>query len=65
MSNIKIKDLTKINDLIEEFPFVIDTLVELNPKLKRLKNPFLRKTVGRRVSIRGLMSEQRLLSWEE
>ncbi|MFX0124265.1 MAG: DUF438 domain-containing protein [Candidatus Hodarchaeota archaeon] len=51
MSSIKITESTKINDLIEEFPFVIDTLIDLNSKLKRLKNPFLRKTVGRRATL--------------
>ncbi|MFX1286338.1 MAG: DUF438 domain-containing protein [Promethearchaeota archaeon] len=51
MSSIKLTESTKINDLIEEFPFVIDTLIKLDPKLKRLKNPFLRKTVGRRATL--------------
>lgn len=51
MSYIKLTESTKINDLIEEFPFIIDTLINLNPKLKRLKNPFLRKTVGRRATL--------------
>jgi len=51
MSTIKLTKSTKINDLIEEFPFVIDTLIKLDPKLKRLKNPFLRKTVGRRATL--------------
>ncbi|UCG04636.1 MAG: DUF438 domain-containing protein [Candidatus Heimdallarchaeota archaeon] len=48
---MKITESTKINDLIEEYPFVIDTLMKLNPKLKRLRNPFLRKTVGRRATL--------------
>ncbi len=51
MSHIELTESTKINDLIEEFAFVIDTLIELDPKLKRLKNPFLRKTVGRRATL--------------
>ncbi|MHA2247789.1 MAG: DUF438 domain-containing protein [Candidatus Hodarchaeales archaeon] len=51
MSHIELTESTKINDLIEEFTFVIDTLIKLDPKLKRLKNPFLRKTVGRRATL--------------
>ncbi|MFX1537231.1 MAG: DUF438 domain-containing protein [Promethearchaeota archaeon] len=51
MSSIKITESTKINELIEEYSFVIDTLIGLNPKLKRLRNPFLRKTVGRRATL--------------
>ncbi|MFX0211657.1 MAG: DUF438 domain-containing protein, partial [Candidatus Hodarchaeota archaeon] len=51
MSHFKLTGSTKINILIENFPFIIDTLTQLDPKLKRLKNSFLRKTVGRRATL--------------
>lgn len=51
MSHLKLTGSTKINTLLEEFPFIIDTLIELDPKLKRLKNLFLRKTVARRATL--------------
>ena len=51
MPKITLTESTKINDLIEKYPFIIDTLIAINPKLKRLNNPFLRKTVGRRATL--------------
>ncbi|MFX0012959.1 MAG: DUF438 domain-containing protein [Promethearchaeota archaeon] len=51
MSQIKLTESTKIKDLIEEFPFIINTLISLDPKLRRLNNPFLRKTIGRKATL--------------
>ncbi|MFX1483773.1 MAG: DUF438 domain-containing protein [Promethearchaeota archaeon] len=42
---------TKILDLANEFPFLFDTLIEISPKLKRLQNPILQKTIGRRATL--------------
>ncbi|MHA2320701.1 MAG: DUF438 domain-containing protein, partial [Candidatus Thorarchaeota archaeon] len=42
---------TKILDLAKEFPFLFNTLVEISPKLKRLQNPILQKTIGRRATL--------------
>ncbi|MCK5239535.1 MAG: DUF438 domain-containing protein [Candidatus Thorarchaeota archaeon] len=46
-----LKASTKILDLAKEFPFLFDTLVEISPKLKRLKNPILQKTIGKRATL--------------
>ncbi|MFX0173589.1 MAG: DUF438 domain-containing protein [Candidatus Hodarchaeota archaeon] len=42
---------TRVIPLIDKFPFLMETLIELNPKLKRLKNPILRRTIGKRATI--------------
>ncbi len=46
-----LKASTKILELANEFPFLFDTLVEISPKLKRLRNPILQKTIGRRATL--------------
>ena len=38
---------TKIDDLLNEYPFLEDFLVTLSPKFKGLKNPIMRKTIGK------------------
>ncbi len=43
---------TKIYDLLKEYPFMEDKLIEINPKYKKLKNPVLRRTVARIASIK-------------
>ena len=42
-----IKADTKIDRLLKEHPFLEDFLVKLSPKFKGLKNPIMRKTVGK------------------
>ncbi len=42
---------TKIGDLLKEYPFLLDFLAGLSPQFARLKNPVLRRTVGRVASI--------------
>ena len=44
---MKLDKNTKITDLLEENPGLIDVLVKLSPEFKKLKNPLLRKTIGR------------------
>lgn len=46
-----LKASTKILELADEFPFLYDTLVEISPKLKRLRNPILQKTIGKRATL--------------
>ncbi len=46
-----LKASTKILELANEFPFLFETLVEISPKLKRLQNPILQKTIGRRATL--------------
>ncbi|MCP4761974.1 MAG: DUF438 domain-containing protein [archaeon] len=48
---INLNRSTKILELIKEFPFLMDSLIELSPKLKKLKNPILQKTIGRQATI--------------
>jgi len=43
---------TRVIDLIEESPHLLDVLVGLSPEFRRLRNPFLRKTLGRRATLR-------------
>lgn len=42
---------TKITDLIKEYPFLLETLIAFNSKLKLLKNPLIRKSIGRRATL--------------
>ncbi|MHA2389599.1 MAG: DUF438 domain-containing protein [Candidatus Hodarchaeales archaeon] len=51
MSKLVLSEATKIMDVIDEYPFLTDVLVELDPILRRFKNPILRKTVGRRATL--------------
>jgi hypothetical protein len=47
----KLSSKTKIMELATQFPFLFDTLVEISPKLKKLKNPILQKTIGKKASL--------------
>jgi DUF438 domain-containing protein len=38
---------TKIDDLLKQYPFLLDFLITLSPKFKSLKSPIMRKTVGK------------------
>ena len=38
---------TKIDALLKEYPFLEDFLINLSPKFKGLKNPIMRKTIGK------------------
>ncbi|MFW9887418.1 MAG: DUF438 domain-containing protein [Candidatus Thorarchaeota archaeon] len=46
-----LKATTKILDLAKEYPFLFDTLVEISPKLKRLQNPIMQRTIGKRATL--------------
>ncbi len=48
---VKLNADRKILDLIQEYPFLEETLVSLSDKFKLLKNPVMRKTVGRLATI--------------
>ncbi|MGD2120503.1 MAG: DUF438 domain-containing protein [Gemmatimonadota bacterium] len=43
---------TSINELLEEYPFLLDFLVHYNPKFGPLKNPMMRATAGRVATVR-------------
>lgn len=38
---------TKIDDLLTAYPFLVEFLAEKSPKFKNLKNPIMRKTIGK------------------
>ena len=38
---------TKIDELLKQYPFLEDFLITLSPKFKGLRNPIMRKTMGR------------------
>jgi len=42
---------TKIGELLERFPQLEDTLMEMAPKFRQLRNPVLRKTIARIASL--------------
>ena len=44
---MEINAKTKIDDLLKEYPFLEDFLVKLSPKFKGLRNPIMRKTIGK------------------
>jgi len=38
---------TKIDELLKQYPFLLDFLITLSPMFKNLKNPVMRKTIGK------------------
>ena len=38
---------TKVDDLLKQYPFLLDYLTTLSPKFENLKNPIMRKTIGK------------------
>ena len=38
---------TKIDKLLKQYPFLLDFMITLSPVFKNLKNPVMRKTVGK------------------
>jgi len=42
---------TKVDDLLRQFPFLEDFLITLSPRFKGLKNPIMRKTMGKVASL--------------
>ena len=51
---MEINASTKIDDLLKEYPFLEDFLVRLSPKFKGLKNPIMRKTIGKVATLRKI-----------
>jgi len=51
-NSLDINANTKIGALLEAYPQLEDVLLRLSPSFAKLKNPVLRKTVGRIASIR-------------
>ena len=38
---------TKVGDLLDEYPQLENTLLKLSPTFSKLKNPIIRKTIGK------------------
>ncbi len=45
---------TRILPLIKQFPHVYNELLKLSPKIKRLKNPIVRRTIGKSATIKDV-----------
>ncbi len=50
-TDFQITPETKIGPLLDRFPQLEDTLMEMAPKFKQLRNPVLRKTIARIASL--------------
>jgi DUF438 domain-containing protein len=44
---MRIDARTKLNDLLKKYPFLLDYLAGLSPRFEKLRNPIMRKTLGR------------------
>ncbi len=44
---MELSEKTKIDGLLKQYPFLLDFLITLSPKFESLKNPIMRKTVGK------------------
>ncbi len=51
MSTLEINRSTKVGELIENFPQMEQVLMEISPIFQKLKNPMLRRTVGKIASL--------------
>ncbi len=49
---MKITFETKVFKLLKEYPKLLDVLITLSPRYKKLKNPILRRTITRVASLR-------------
>lgn len=47
---------TKIGTLLEHFPQLEETLLKMSPEFKKLRNPVIRKTIGRVATLRQVAS---------
>jgi DUF438 domain-containing protein len=51
-----LRESSKLDPLLKEYPLLLDALINFDPKLKKLKNPILRRTVGKRATISDISS---------
>jgi len=47
---------TKIDDLLKEYPFLLEFFVNKSPKFSHLKNPIMRKTIGKVATLNQVAS---------
>jgi hypothetical protein len=55
-NDIEITPSTKVNDLLDTYPELEETLIGIAPPFKKLKNPILRKSVARVATIKHISS---------
>lgn len=53
---MRLNPKTKIDDLLKQYPFLLDFLVNLSPKFSKLKSPIMRKTIGKVASLQQVAS---------
>ena len=54
--NIEIKPSTTVNDLLDAYPELEETLIGIAPPFKKLKNKFLRKSVAKVATLKHISS---------
>ena len=54
--NIEIKPSTKVNELLDVYPELEETLIGIAPPFKKLKNKFLRKSVTKVATLKHISS---------
>jgi hypothetical protein len=54
--NIEITPSTKVNDLLNAYPDLEETLIGIAPPFKKMKNPILRKSVAKVATIKHISS---------
>jgi hypothetical protein len=53
---MEITPSSKVNDLLKAFPELEETLIGIPPPFKKLKNPFLRRTVAKIATMKHIAS---------
>lgn len=54
--NIEITPSTKVNELLDAYPEIEETLIGIAPPFKKLKNKFLRKSVAKVATLKHIAS---------
>ena len=48
---VSLSKSTKLGELLDEYPFLVDFLPSVSPNYKKLKNPVLRRTMASRATL--------------
>jgi DUF438 domain-containing protein len=54
---MEINSRTKLGELLKKYPFLIDHFVGLGPEFSKLKNPIMRKAIGKMASLETVSRE--------
>jgi hypothetical protein len=55
-AKLEITPSTTVNELLEAYPELEETLIDIAPPLKKLKNPFLRKSIAKIATLKHISS---------